>query len=290
MGWGAVVQGGAALLGGKQQGDAAQQASMAQQQGSRDAINAGLAVYNQGRQDNYGSMVLGNSAQNMLAKLYGLSYYDGMPSWDGISVSGGETTTQKKKRSLFDKFTDPANLAGQFGGTSYDPMGFFSSGSNTSTSPMVFGAGGSGGSGGAPGNIVQGTGQGDMSSFFLSPDYQVRMTEGANGLNRLAAARGGFRSGRNDADQMQFASNLGAQGFGDYRNTLLNLAGYGQQATQQVGQAGSQFGYQAGQASQNAGNARASGYTNAANVRANTLNSMSGMFGDWYGNRQGGGF
>lgn len=287
MGWGAVIQGGASLLGGKQQSDAAQNASMAEQQGARDAINANMAVYNQNRQDNYGGMVLGNSAQSMLARLYGLDYYDGLPSWNGVTMTGGQTTTEKKKRTLFDKITDPLNVADQFGGTSYDPMGFFSSGSSTSTSPMEFSAGNAAGGTGAPGNVVRGTGQGDLSSFTLSPDYQVRLNQGLNGMDRRAAAMGGYRSGRHDADTMQYSAELGAAGFGDYRNTLLNLAGYGQQAVNQVGQAGRDFGYQSGNALQNAGSSRASGYINSANARSNALNSMAGTFGDWWGGRGG---
>jgi hypothetical protein len=278
------------LLGGKQQRDAAQSASLAEQQGGRDAINAGLAVYNQNRQDNYNNMVVGNSALSQLAQLYGLNYYDGQPSYGGITVTGGETTEKKKKRSLFDKFTDPLNIADQFGGTSYDPAGLFSSGVNTSTSPMQFGAGGGGagfGGGSAPGNIVQGGGMPDYSAFYMSPDFLVRQREGIQGLDRGAAARGRLYSGGADADRMRLSADIGAQGFGDYRNSLLNLAGYGQQATSQVGQQGSQLGALAGNAAQNAGNARASGYINQSNSWQNTLNGLSDTFGNWYGNRYG---
>lgn len=276
---------------GNQQRVAADNAANSSIQGNRDAINAGMAVYNQNRQDNYNNMVVGNSALNMLAKMYGLDHYTGTPSYQGITVSGGETTVDKP--STFQKFMDPGGL-------------WWSQSSNTT--PMQFSAGGSGptvgtvggnalvggtaasngATGTAPGNIVTGTGQADYSSFFMGPDYQVKLKGGLQGADRSAAARGSLYSGRHAADITDYAGDMATSAFGDYKNSLLNLAGFGSQAVGNVGSAGNQFGSQAGNAAANMGNARASGYVNQANSWTNQINNWGQTFGDWWGNRQGG--
>lgn len=51
-----------------------------------------------------------------------------MPQFNKGIYAIPKVVKKKKKRSLFDKITDPLNIADQFGGTSYDPMGLFSSG------------------------------------------------------------------------------------------------------------------------------------------------------------------
>jgi hypothetical protein len=245
---GAIAGAAGSIIGGNRQANAARDAANAQLQGSREAIGANMAFYNQGRQDNYGNMVTGGSALRQLAGLYGLDYYTGQPSWDGVSTSGG---------------------------TGRNPMTFSAGGS---------GQGGAGGQGGMPGTIATGTGMTDYSPFYMSPDYQVRQQEGQQAIDRRNAAMGGYRGGGGDLDTMRFNANLGAQGFGDYRNTLLNLAGFGSQANSQVGAAGQQFGSNIANASQSAGNARASGYLNAGNARNDAWNGVGSAFGQLWGN------
>lgn len=277
---GAAVAAGGSLIGGNQAANAAQDAGNAGAQGGRDAIAANAAFYNQSRQDNYGQMVTGNSALRRIADMYGLDYSTAQPSWNGVSVSGGETTTDKP--SFLERLHDPGGL-------------FFQQ--ESSTTPMQFSTGGGGGSGGggtagagggaSSGNpIATGTGQADFSSFYKTPDYLARYDEGLSALDRGAAARGRLFSGGADADRMRFGAQQGAQGFQSYLGTLMNLAGFGQQATGQVGAAGQQFGSNIGSASQNMANHRASGYAGAGAARSDAWNGVGSAVGDLWGSSE----
>ncbi|WP_079723118.1 hypothetical protein [Pseudoxanthomonas indica] len=246
------------------QSDAAGNAANAQTQAGRDAINAQLAMYNQNRNDTMPYQATGIGALNALAQMYGLPTMGWGGGSGGITVSGGEPAS-KKKRTLFDKLTDPANAAGSMGGTSYDPMGFFSGGAGQSTTPLQFDVGSSGG-----GGVMSGSGTADFSQFYQTPDYMVAMEEGLNGLNRLAAARGGFRSGGHDADVMRFASNLGSQAFGNYQNNLFRLAGFGGQANSQLNSLGQNTASGVSNAMQNMGQSRASGWSSMTCARMRT--------------------
>lgn len=267
------------LAGGAMQSNAAGQAANASTQAGRDQIAATLAMYNQSLNDTMPYQATGVGALNMLAQMYGLPTQAFNPG-GGISISGGEPA-KKKKRSLFDKITDPANLAGQFGGTSYDPMGFFGKpGQELSPLNIQVGAG-AGGGGGA--QVTPGTGVADFSAFYQTPDYLVARDEGLQGLNRLAASRGGFRSGRNDADVMRFASNLGSSAFGNFQNNLFRLAGFGGQANQQLNQLGQNASSQVGNALYSAGQARSNAFLNQGQAMSNAWNGVGSSIGSMFG-------
>jgi hypothetical protein len=265
------------LAGGSMQAGAAGDAAQAGVQGGRDAINAQLAMYNQSRNDTMPYQATGVGALNLLAQMYGLPTMAFNPG-GGISVT--ETQPEKKKRSLFDKLTDPANLAGQFGGTSYDPMGFFGK-PGQQTSSLQFNVDGSG-AGTSP-QVTQGTGVADFSSFYQTPDYLVARDEGIQGLDRGAAARGRLYSGGADADRMRFASNLGSNAFGNFQNNLFRLAGIGGQASSQLNQLGQNTGNQVGQQFNNIGQARSSGYLNQGNAWGNALSGVGTSIGQAWG-------
>ncbi len=279
---GAIIGAVGSLAGGKMQSDAAGNASDAQTQAGRDAINAQIAMYNQSRNDTLPYLATGTGALNMLAQMYGLPT-QAFTGGGGISVSYG-SEAEKKKRSTFDKFTDPANLAGQFGGTSYDPMGLFS-GSKISAAPMEFTVGdGSGGAGGG-GQVTQGSGLADFSQFYQTPDYLVARDEGIQGLDRGAAARGSLYSGGADADRMTFASNLGSKAFGNFQNNLFRLAGLGGNANSELNSLGQNTASNVGNQLANIGNSRASAYLNQGNAWSNALNGVGTAAGQYWGNR-----
>ena len=281
---GAVIGAAGSLVGGGMQADAANQASQAQTQAGRDAINLQLAMYNQSRNDTMPYQATGVGALNLLAQMYGLPTMAFNPGGD-ITVT--ETKPKKKKRSTFDKLTDPANLAGQFGGTSYDPMGFFGK-PGQGTSSLQFSTGGGTGGGGGASQVIQGTGTPDFSAFYQTPDYLVARDEGIQALDRGAAARGRLYSGGADADRMRFASNLGSQAFGNFQNNLFRLAGFGGQANQQLNSLSQNTGNQLGNQLGNIGQARASGYINQGNAWGNALSGVGTAFGDYWGSRGGG--
>lgn len=137
----------------------------------------------------------------------------------------------------------------------------------------------------------------DASMMYNDPGYQFRLSEGLKGLDRQAAARGGLISGSAlKAAQrygQDYASNEYTNAFNRYQternaqlNPLQSLAGLGQTATNQIGQAGQNYANQAGAALasgyENAANARASGYVGAANA----LTSALGTGLNYYQNQQ----
>lgn len=285
---GAVVGAVGSLAGGAMSSNAAGNAADAQTRAARDSINLQLAMYNQNRADTMPYQVTGVGALNMLANMYGLPTQAFGGGGGAITMTGGEAAP-KKKRSLFDKFTDPANLAGQFGGTSYDPMGFFGK-PGQSTTPMQFNvSGGGAGPGGGGAQMIPGTGVADFSQFYQTPDFLVARDEGIQGLDRGAAARGRLYSGGADADRMRFASNLGSQAFGNFQNNLFRLAGIGGQANSQLNSLSQNTAGSLGTALQNAGQARASGYLNQADAWSNAWNGVGNSFGQLFDNRTFGG-
>lgn len=137
------------------------------------------------------------------------------------------------------------------------------------------------------------------------PGYQFGLDQGVNALDNSAAARGDLLSGNTARAITQFGNDYASTKYGDVYNRALNnyttnyntyqqqqantynrlaaMAGLGQTATQQLGNAGQSAastianinlgtGSQVGQNINNAGAARASGYTGIAN-------SLSGATG-----------
>jgi hypothetical protein len=124
-----------------------------------------------------------------------------------------------------------------------------------------------------------------MSRFFTSPDYNFRRTEGERGIGNSFAARGGAASGNALRALSEFNSNLASGEYGNYVNRLFSMAGMGQVANSQAGNAGQQYTNGVSQANTAQGDARASGVLG-------TTNSIGGMLGDFgriWGARNGGG-
>lgn len=132
-----------------------------------------------------------------------------------------------------------------------------------------------------------------LSDFAADPGYNFRISEGEKGIQRAASARGGLYSGATLKALARFnqdtASGEFANGYNRFNNNqnnafsrLASIAGLGQTATNQVGQAG-QAAYgtiasaganASNNISQNllgAGNARASGYVGGANAIGNGI-------------------
>lgn len=134
--------------------------------------------------------------------------------------------------------------------------------------------------------------------FQADPGYQFRLNEGQRGLERSAAARGGYLSGNalkglNQYNQ-NFASNEYNNAFNRWSanttnefnrhnttqsnqfNKLASLAGLGQSAVGQVGNAGAQY----ANASSNSGWNNANNQANAAMAQGNVNSSMYGGIGN----------
>jgi len=121
-----------------------------------------------------------------------------------------------------------------------------------------------------------------MQQFQQDPGYAFRMQEGMKALERSAAARGGLLSGGMLRGAQQYGQGLASQeymnAFNRYQaernarlNPLQSLAGVGQTATNQLGQAGQTMASNVGQALGAAAQARASGYIGGANALSQGL-------------------
>lgn len=124
-----------------------------------------------------------------------------------------------------------------------------------------------------------------MQQFQADPGYQFRLQEGLKQLQRGAAARGGLLSGATLKGTQRYAqeaaSNEYQNAFNRYQteraarlNPLQSLAGVGQTAVNQLGQAGQQYATNAGEALQQGAAARASGYVGGANALSGALGQL----------------
>ena len=134
---------------------------------------------------------------------------------------------------------------------------------------------------------MQALNSGDFSSFTESPDYQFALTQGLQGLDRSAAARGALYSGGHSADVMNYAGGLASQNYNNYYNRLVGLAGIGQTSANQLGQFGAQNAANQGQYAMGAANARASAYGQQANAWTNALAGVGSAVGYGIGNNWG---
>lgn len=126
----------------------------------------------------------------------------------------------------------------------------------------------------APPSTVGITGQpGNMSRFFASPDYQFRLNQTQQAVDRSAAARGGALSGNAVVAGMERAGDLASGEFGNYMNRLFSIAGLNQTATAQANSAGGTYAANAGNLLQQQGDARASGIYGTTNGITNNLNA-----------------
>ena len=137
---------------------------------------------------------------------------------------------------------------------------------------------------GGPGSITTPTGP-DQSVFQQSPGYQFIRDEGQRDLGNSFAARGGAFSGNALRGLSQFNQGLASQDYDNFVNQLNTMAGIGQTAANQSGNAALQTGANVGNLMAAQGDARASGIANSANIWGNALSGAANAFGGYFGNR-----
>lgn len=130
---------------------------------------------------------------------------------------------------------------------------------------------------------MQALNSGDFSSFHESPDYQFALTQGLQGLDRSAAARGGLYSGGADADRMAYASGLASQNYNSFYNRLADLSRGGQAQSQYLGSLGQNYGNQVGQALGAKGEGKAQAASATAAAQAGYGNAIGSAFGAYMG-------
>lgn len=127
---------------------------------------------------------------------------------------------------------------------------------------------------------------GDYSGFLNSPDYLAARDLGQSQIDHGAAARGGLFGGGNTRDTMKFGSQLGAQYLNQYRDSLFQQAGMGQNAAAGLGGLGANMAGQIGAQYKNIGNARQSAYQQGADTNSQLAGGLAGMFNGMYQQNQ----
>lgn len=132
--------------------------------------------------------------------------------------------------------------------------------------------------------------QNPLANFQASPDFAFRQQQGMQGIERSAAARGGAFSGNALKALNEYNSNLASGEFGNWWGRQSQLAGFGQDATNAVGQFGARTSdnisdsYQ--RAGQTIGDANAMGKIGASNALAGSVTGISNGIGTWLAMRQ----
>lgn len=127
------------------------------------------------------------------------------------------------------------------------------------------------------------------ADFQADPGYQFRMDQGAQGLQRSAAARGGLLNGGTLKALSRYGQDYASNEFGNAYNRwnndttsrynrLAGIAGLGQTTASQVAGYGAQNATNAGNNAMQAGNAAASGYIGRANAVQNGLQNQQSMY------------
>ncbi len=248
MSWGGVIAAGGAIVGGLLSSKGAGDAADAQAGGAQAAARAQLQMYNQSRQDNMPGQYVGTQALNTLASTMGLN------AWTPNTADYWSLKDPDKDKQ--DRYLRELNPM-------YD--------GNPRTG--VPGTGATGGS--RPNN--------SFAAFFASPDYQFRMNEGLQQLDRYNAANGRYLSGAQLKATQRYAGNLASGEFGNWWNRMSGLAGLQQSAATQNANNAMQTGQNLGNAYQNAADARASGYMGQANAWGQAINGIGNAFGQYYG-------
>lgn len=118
----------------------------------------------------------------------------------------------------------------------------------------------------------------------MDPGYNFRLSEGLKALQKSAAARGGFLSGKTLKDITGYGQEMASQeyqnAFNRYQtaraatlNPYANLAGMGQQTAGQLGTMANQYGANQADLLTGIGNARASGYVGSTNALTNAFSN-----------------
>jgi len=112
-----------------------------------------------------------------------------------------------------------------------------------------------------------------FADFEASPDYNFRISEGINALDRSAASRGLLRSGAQIKAISDYGQNTASQEYGNYFNNLLKAAGMGGEAASSGNNTAAGLTSNAGGFLTSGGAARGSAYATGANALASGISA-----------------
>lgn len=301
---GAIIGAVGSVAGGAMGSRAQGQATAAQTQGQREAIQAQLAMFNQARADQMPLIQARNAALPLFMQLLGLQPIQfGSPSVGGVQMN---VTGASRGRSWGDHFRDQLGIPGvgrissnpikAFGDTLATPFRNFADWSGEAMQDdlgnLSFTYGDGGNTYDQNGNLIQ-SGQPaqpaqpvqpvDLNALIAAtPGYQFRLSEGQRAAERSAAARGSLASGSTLRALTRYGEGLAAQEYGDFANRLASLIGLGQTAATTAGGWGQQTGANIGQNLANIGAARGSGYANQGNIWGNAIGGAAQSLANYW--------
>lgn len=274
---GAIVGGIATVGGAAISSNAAKKQGQAVQNAASESNATNLQIYNQQRQDLMPWMTTGTAALSRIEGLLGLAQPGGQqpgaaaPTTQGggvvanQGVGGGGWGDPNGDRSLKYAGQDGRSLGGVATGQSaLVGTGQVGSGQQTSANALAQPAG-------------------QYDSFYNSPGYQFRLTEGQRQLNTGLASRGQLFSGDAGREAIQYGQNFASNEFNTHLNQLFNAAGMGQTSTGQSNAAGANYAQGVNQNNMTSANALASSYGTQANSWQNALGTVGGIGMKYWG-------
>jgi hypothetical protein len=318
MPWGYAIAAGGALGSALISSGATNDAADATGAAAKTATAESARQFNIGQANQQPWLTTGSSALSQLAKIYGLDSYSlpppgsatgangtsgGNPSpgmiaaqaagphskngvTDGIggfALDGGLGLFRKNASPIQDIAAAMANgtpiTDSQWAQAGYAPGGS-APGSQPGSATGVPGA--------SAGTFTPGSAQPGIdpnASFYQSPDYQFRLSQGIKGADAGAAARGLLDSGATRKAEITYAGNLASGEFNDYANRLQALAGVGQTTATNTANQGQTYATQVGNVATTQGQNMASSYTANGATYAGAVRDLAGV-GTGYLNNQ----
>jgi hypothetical protein len=291
---GGAVSGGVSLIGGLMGSDASSDAADAQVAASREANELQKYMYDTAREDQAPWRETGGAAVNYIAQILGIPGYGGGTT---ASSASGVTATSLKAPNLEDyRIGTPANAATRQRATSpesFVPQAAASYYLDPDTGQIRQTA---------FGNTAPGSAQYDYAKYNAAledyknalssststtagtpldltgilratPGYQFQVGEGTKAIERSAAARGGLLSGAAGKALTTYSQGVADQTYNNYLNSLMSVAGLGQNSANTTTSAGTSYANAASNNILSAGNAKASGYINSANALTGGMSS-----------------
>ena len=247
------------VIGGLFGSSASGDASRAQVQAAEQASATQRYMYDQTRKDNEPFRATGLAANNKLAYLMGIGP-NGQPSGGGGGAFGGGVAGMIASA-----------ISGAIPGTGYTPQ-----------------------AGERYGELDRRFAKSDLDADpVYQSGLQFGLDQGAQGINRQAAAGGSFLSGATLKALTRFGNDYGStkanESYNRFNtdqtnryNRYAGLSGAGQQATNQVSAAGANMANNVSANQIGAGNANASGYVGQANA---LNNGISGAYNAYQNNQ-----
>lgn len=261
----AVIGGGAALLAGGEQADAANRTADLQAEATRLSVAEQRRQFDLFRGDLAPYRDIGVSALNEYGRLYGIGRETVTPAQisqrfnesDEINfgIVNGRFVPMSSRRGLQLSTADVGSWSPELRTSVIGELGLAGDEGLLSTEEM----------------------QAARDRFQETPGYQFRFDEGIRALDRSASATGRLRGGGYTRELTRYGQGVASGEFENYANRLAGIAGMGQGATTTTGTLGVQTGANIGNTltagAQNqgaaimaAGTARASGYAGVGNA------------------------